>query len=82
MRSKLLNNITFFCIYTGKMRRMGADHFLATSDPMTFEKLKGGFDMIINTVSVELDMNSYLNRYDGNSRPSRKRAVLWRVFPN
>jgi alcohol dehydrogenase (NADP+) len=48
-------------------RRMGADHFLATSDPMTFEKLKGSFDMIINTVSVELDMNSYLNllRLDG-----------------
>jgi alcohol dehydrogenase (NADP+) len=48
-------------------RRMGADHFVATSDPMTFEKLKGSFDMIINTVSVELDMNSYLNllRLDG-----------------
>jgi alcohol dehydrogenase (NADP+) len=48
-------------------RRMGADHFFATSDAMTFEKLKGSFDMIINTVSVELDMNSYLNllRLDG-----------------
>ena len=48
-------------------RKMGADHFFATSDPKTFEKLKGSFDMIINTVSVELDMNSYLNllRLDG-----------------
>jgi alcohol dehydrogenase (NADP+) len=48
-------------------RRMGADHFFATSDSRTFEKLKGSFDMIINTVSVELDMNSYLNllRLDG-----------------
>jgi uncharacterized zinc-type alcohol dehydrogenase-like protein len=48
-------------------RRMGADHFFATSDARTFEKLKGSFDMIINTVSVELDMNSYLNllRLDG-----------------
>jgi uncharacterized zinc-type alcohol dehydrogenase-like protein len=48
-------------------RRMGADHFFATSDPRTFEKLKGSFDMIINTVSVELDVNSYLNllRLDG-----------------
>jgi alcohol dehydrogenase (NADP+) len=47
--------------------RMGADHFFATSDPKTFEKLKGSFDMIINTVSVELDVNSYLNllRLDG-----------------
>jgi alcohol dehydrogenase (NADP+) len=48
-------------------RRMGADHFFATSDSRTFEKLKGSFDIIINTVSVELDMNSYLNllRLDG-----------------
>jgi uncharacterized zinc-type alcohol dehydrogenase-like protein len=48
-------------------RRMGANHFFATSDPRTFEKLKGSFDMIINTVSVELDVNSYLNllRLDG-----------------
>jgi alcohol dehydrogenase (NADP+) len=48
-------------------RRMGADHFFATSDPKTFEKLKGNFDLIINTVSVELDMNNFLNllRLDG-----------------
>lgn len=48
-------------------RRMGADHFFATSDPRTFERLRGSFDMIINTVSIELDMNSYLNllRLDG-----------------
>jgi uncharacterized zinc-type alcohol dehydrogenase-like protein len=48
-------------------RKMGADHFFATSDPKTFEKLEGSFDMVINTVSVELDMNSYLNllRLDG-----------------
>lgn len=48
-------------------RRMGADHFFATSDPKTFEKLKGNFDIIINTVSVELDMNNFLNllRLDG-----------------
>jgi uncharacterized zinc-type alcohol dehydrogenase-like protein len=48
-------------------RRMGADHFFATSDARTFEKLKGSFDMIVNTVSVELDVNSFLNllRLDG-----------------
>jgi alcohol dehydrogenase (NADP+) len=48
-------------------RRMGADHFFATSDPKTFEKLKGNFDIIINTVSVELEMNNFLNllRLDG-----------------
>ena len=32
-------------------KRMGADHFYATSDPATFDKLKGSFDLILNTVS-------------------------------
>ena len=41
-------------------KRLGADHFYATSDPATFEKLKGYFDLIINTVSAELDWNQYL----------------------
>jgi uncharacterized zinc-type alcohol dehydrogenase-like protein len=40
-------------------KRMGADYFYATSDPNTFEKLKGYFDLIINTVSVELDLSKY-----------------------
>ncbi len=42
-------------------RRLGADHFFATSDKSTFEKLKNSFDLILNTVSVELDMNQYLS---------------------
>ena len=42
-------------------KRMGADHFYATSDPKTFENLKGYFDLIVNTVSVELDLNQYTN---------------------
>lgn len=42
-------------------KRMGADKFYATSDPMTFEKLNGYFDLIINTVSIDLDWNQYLN---------------------
>jgi uncharacterized zinc-type alcohol dehydrogenase-like protein len=41
-------------------RRMGADHFYATSDPRTFETLKRSFDLIINTVSGEMDWNQYL----------------------
>lgn len=41
-------------------KRLGADHFYATSDATTFEKLAGQFDLIINTVSVELDWNQYL----------------------
>lgn len=42
-------------------KRLGADHFYATADSSTFEMLKGKFDLIINTVSAELDWNRYLN---------------------
>ncbi|MDH2907713.1 MAG: NAD(P)-dependent alcohol dehydrogenase [Candidatus Nitrosotalea sp.] len=41
-------------------KKLGADYFYATSNPETFEKLKGHFDLIINTVSAELDWNQYL----------------------
>ncbi|MGI0018747.1 MAG: NAD(P)-dependent alcohol dehydrogenase [Nitrosotalea sp.] len=41
-------------------KKLGADHFYATSDPATFEKLKGHFDLIINTVSADIDWNQYL----------------------
>src|SRR5919198_3347104 len=41
-------------------KKMGADNYYATSEPNTFKKLKGYFDLIINTVSVELDLNKYL----------------------
>ncbi len=49
-------------------KRMGADHFYATSDPETFKKLKGSFDLIINTVSAEVDWNLYLDllKVDGS----------------
>lgn len=40
--------------------RLGADHYYATSDPSTFAELKNEFDIIINTVSAELDINAYL----------------------
>jgi uncharacterized zinc-type alcohol dehydrogenase-like protein len=39
---------------------LGADHFYATSDETTFEKLRGHFDLIINTVSAVLPIDSYL----------------------
>ncbi len=47
--------------------RFGADHYYATSDPTTFEKLAGTFDLIINTVSANLDLGAFLNllRLDG-----------------
>ena len=41
--------------------RLGADHFYATSDPATFEALAGSFDLIVNTVSANLDMDAYLS---------------------
>jgi uncharacterized zinc-type alcohol dehydrogenase-like protein len=47
--------------------RLGADHYFATSDPATFTELASTFDLIINTVSAELDMDAYLSllRLDG-----------------
>ncbi|NCT92444.1 NAD(P)-dependent alcohol dehydrogenase [Cellulomonas sp. APG4] len=41
--------------------RLGADHYYATSDPTTFEHLAGSFDLILNTVSAQFDMNAYLS---------------------
>jgi alcohol dehydrogenase (NADP+) len=41
-------------------KRMGADSFYSTSDPSNFKKLKGYFDLMINTVSIVLDSNKYM----------------------
>ena len=41
-------------------KRLGADHFHATSDPETFAKLAGSFDLIICTVSAGIDWNQYI----------------------
>jgi uncharacterized zinc-type alcohol dehydrogenase-like protein len=48
-------------------RAFGAAHYYATSDPATFENLKNEFDLILNTVSAELDLEAYLKllRLDG-----------------
>jgi uncharacterized zinc-type alcohol dehydrogenase-like protein len=40
--------------------RLGADEYYATSDPDTFGKLAGQFDLILNTVSANLELGSYL----------------------
>jgi len=40
--------------------RLGADEYYATSDPGTFDALAGSFDLILNTVSANLDLNAYL----------------------
>jgi uncharacterized zinc-type alcohol dehydrogenase-like protein len=41
--------------------KLGADHYHATSDPKTFEELRGTFDLIVSTVSAPLDFNAYLS---------------------
>lgn len=41
--------------------RLGAEHYYATSDPSTFEILSGHFDLIINTVSADIDVDGYLS---------------------
>jgi uncharacterized zinc-type alcohol dehydrogenase-like protein len=39
--------------------RLGAKHYYATSDPDTFKVLRNEFDVIINTVSANLDLHPY-----------------------
>ncbi|MEI6220218.1 MAG: NAD(P)-dependent alcohol dehydrogenase [Actinomycetes bacterium] len=41
-------------------KRMGATHFVVTKDAAVFASLKESFDLILNTVSAELDINVYL----------------------
>jgi uncharacterized zinc-type alcohol dehydrogenase-like protein len=40
--------------------RFGADHYHATADPAVFKELRSRFDLILNTVSVNLDLDAYL----------------------
>jgi len=42
-------------------RAMGADHFVDTSDKSFKKTLSKKFDLILNTVSAELDINTYLS---------------------
>ncbi|WP_434099908.1 NAD(P)-dependent alcohol dehydrogenase [Streptomyces viridosporus] len=45
----------------------GADHYYATADPATFQRLEGTFDLIVSTASAPLDLDAYLSllRTDG-----------------
>lgn len=47
--------------------RLGAEHFLATSDPQVFKENGSRFDFILDTVSARHDYNNYLGllRHDG-----------------
>ncbi|BCW34251.1 NADP-dependent alcohol dehydrogenase C [Arthrobacter sp. StoSoilA2] len=63
--------------------RLGATSYYATSEPATFEYLKGQLDLIINTVSADIDVDAYLSllALDGTmvlvglpSKPPNQRA--------
>jgi uncharacterized zinc-type alcohol dehydrogenase-like protein len=41
--------------------RLGAKEYYATGDESTFDRLKAKFDLILNTVSAELPIDSYLS---------------------
>jgi alcohol dehydrogenase (NADP+) len=41
--------------------RLGAGHYYATSDPATFTELAGTFDVILSTLSANMDASAYLN---------------------
>ncbi|MER6121890.1 NAD(P)-dependent alcohol dehydrogenase [Streptomyces sp. NPDC001795] len=41
--------------------KLGADHYYATSDPKTFEELRGTFDLIVSTVSAPMDFGALLS---------------------
>lgn len=47
--------------------RFGAKHYYATSERETFKQLRSSFDLILNTVSANLDLDAYLRllRVDG-----------------
>jgi len=42
-------------------KAMGADHFVVTRDPSSLKSLYKKFDLILNTVSADLDINLYLD---------------------
>jgi len=44
--------------------RLGAKHYYATSERETFKKLRNSFDLILNTVSANLNLNDYLSLLD------------------
>ncbi|MCA9516745.1 MAG: NAD(P)-dependent alcohol dehydrogenase, partial [Myxococcales bacterium] len=56
-------NVTMFSTSPGKAadaERLGAAGFALSTDPATFERLKGRFDLIIDTISAPHDYNQYL----------------------
>src|ERR1700684_3232406 len=44
--------------------RLGASHYYATADGDTFTKLRNNFELMLNTVSANLNLGDYLNLLD------------------
>lgn len=44
--------------------RLGAKHYYATAERETFKNLRNSFDLILNTVSANLNLNDYLSLLD------------------
>ena len=42
-------------------KKLGAHHFVVTTDPKQVEEAKNSFDFILDTVSAEHDFNMYLS---------------------
>ena len=67
--------VTAFSTSPGKeaeAKRLGAHHFAATRDPEVLKSLAGTFDLIISTVSADLDWNGYISAL----RPRGKLSVV------
>jgi uncharacterized zinc-type alcohol dehydrogenase-like protein len=55
--------VTVLSLSPGKRadaERLGANHFHVTSDPATLASLAGAFDLILNTIGGDIDLNPYL----------------------
>ena len=44
----------------GDAKQMGAHHFVSTKDPANLKKLEKQYDLLLNTVSADIDLESYL----------------------
>lgn len=57
-------NVTVFSHSPGKESdalAMGANSFVVTKDPESLKALSGQFDLVLNTVAANLDINLYIN---------------------
>ena len=64
LASAMAAEVTVFSTSEGKRAdalRLGARAFALTSDPQTFTRLAGHFDLILNTVSASVDYDAFLS---------------------